>query len=341
MKHNVPEDFGVIVCCYYGDYRLAKGCCASIRHFLGEVPICLIVDGDLSVRSLERAYGVHVIKRKDIRNQDLKGSNVGWGFPKMTAFWESPWKNFLYLDADIVGWGDLLQFANFEDFDMIVDSTAGEHLGESVVNSLYVNTKTISSYFPDFRWQDQSYFCTGAFFAKRDLFSLDEYLELLELRARNPYLFCCGEQGLLNLMVARASKEGRLRVGNAPFQKLVVDYYLNCEKNEMVDRFRVDKILGSVLRTDEGCVLHYAGLKPRLSDTKVYSAPMVHFRRKFYLDLGLSEQVAGTMLYLEELADIPKTFYWRAKRRLQYSLLDWKMKMEGMYNQNKHGDSAP
>ena len=55
------EDFGIIVACCDQDYFMAKACCASIRNFLGDVPICLITDGTFSVRSLEKTYGIHVI----------------------------------------------------------------------------------------------------------------------------------------------------------------------------------------------------------------------------------------------------------------------------------------
>jgi hypothetical protein len=66
------EDFGIIVATYQGDYSFAKGCCASVRYFLGDVPICLIVDGTFSTSSLEKAYAVRIINHNTVTNKFLR-----------------------------------------------------------------------------------------------------------------------------------------------------------------------------------------------------------------------------------------------------------------------------
>jgi hypothetical protein len=129
------EDFGIIVACCFQDYLFAKGCCASIRHFLGDVPIALIVDGTFSVSSLEKAYGVQVINRNTISNEVLKNRSFGWGKTKMIAFWESPWKHFLVLDADTNVWGNVLRYADFEQFDVIIDKASYGYSDEKFLNS--------------------------------------------------------------------------------------------------------------------------------------------------------------------------------------------------------------
>ena len=50
MKYNENslKDVAIYVCCYAGDYHLAKILCESIRYFCGQVPIFLIKDGDFS-----------------------------------------------------------------------------------------------------------------------------------------------------------------------------------------------------------------------------------------------------------------------------------------------------
>jgi hypothetical protein len=104
----------------YQDYSFAKGCCASVRYFLGDVPIALIVDGTFSVSSLEEAYQVQVINHHTISNEILKKRSFGWGKTKMIAFWESPWQHFLYLDADTNVWGNVLKYQNFDQFDVLL-----------------------------------------------------------------------------------------------------------------------------------------------------------------------------------------------------------------------------
>ncbi|WP_434222373.1 hypothetical protein ACOKW7_03225 [Limnospira platensis CENA597] len=99
------QDFGIIIACCFKDYHFAAGCCASIRYFGGDVPICLIVDGDFNTTSLEKTYGVKIINQKTVKHPFLKENSFGWGLTKMIAFWESPWQNFLFLDADTIIWG--------------------------------------------------------------------------------------------------------------------------------------------------------------------------------------------------------------------------------------------
>ncbi len=270
------EDFGVIIATYKGDYSFAKGCCASVRYFLGDVPICLILDGTFPVQPLEKAYGVRVINRSNVAHKVLAEKSFGWGLTKMIAFWESPWKNFLYLDADTVVWGDILKFANFKDFDIIVDKPCYNY-SDDEISQWFFNTEKIKTYFPGFNWQNRPYFCSGTFFAKRDIFSVDEYLELLELQTTEPKLFYPGEQGFLNLMIFRAADEGRIRLGHEDMQLIVSDFPLE----QLRKRFPIEKT-GPVSK--ESTVIHWSGKKPFLSRSQVFSSPMNFFRRKFLQD---------------------------------------------------------
>lgn len=282
------EDFGVILACYDKDYSFAKGCCASIRYFLGDVPICLIVDGTFSVSHLEKTYGVHALYRHQVANKHLRQKSFGWGLTKMVAFWESPWQNFLYVDADTVVWGNLLKYANFKDFDIIIDRPCYDY-SDAEVSQWFFNVQGIKQYFPNFRWQNRPYVCTGVYFAKRDLFSLEEYLDLLELQANKPNLFYPGEQGLLNLMIFRAADEGRIRLGQEDIQVIVPDF----PQDQLKQRFPIEKT-GPVCNKDEvATVIHWCGTKPFLSRTKVYAEPMNFFRRKFLRDAFNSTGLAA------------------------------------------------
>ena len=172
------KDFGVIIACYHRDYSFAKGCCASIRYFLGDVPICMIVDGIFSLAELQKTYDVRIINRLDVIDDRLREKSFGFGVTKMIAFWESPWENFLYLDADAVAWGNLLKYANFKDFDLIIDRPNYEYSEESI-GTWFFDVPKIEEYFPTFNWRNRPYVCSGVFFAKRNLFSINEYLEML------------------------------------------------------------------------------------------------------------------------------------------------------------------
>lgn len=308
------EDFGVIVACCDQDYLFAKGCCASIRHFLGDVPICLLIDGTFSVSSLEKAYGVRVINHLNVTNPILKQRSFGWGKTKMIAFWESPWSNFLMLDADTIVWGNILKFANFQDFDVIIDKPCYEYSDETVCEYFF-DIPGVEKHFPNFDWQKHrnDYFCTGAFFAKRGIFSLDEYIEILNFNAQHPGLFKYGEMGFLNFMIFRAVEEGRIRWNKEDWQLLVPDF----DQGDLKKRFPVDE-KGPAVQGEDATVIHWCGPKPVLSSSKVYSEPMSFCRRKYLLDVeGTTGLAADVSLTVEDIQRELYVFKNKLRRKLK------------------------
>lgn len=286
------EDFGVIVACCDQDYLFAKGCCASIRHFLGDVPICLLVDGTFSVSDLEKAYNVRVINHLNVKHQVLRQRSFGWGKTKMVAFWESPWQNFLVLDADTIVWGNLLKFANFEKFDFIIDRPCYEYSDEAVAE-FFFDLPGIEQHYPNFPWQKyrNNYFCTGCFFAKRDVFNLDDYIAILDFVEKYPKVFKYGEMGFLNFMIFRGVNEGKIRLGQEDWQFLVPDFPLEA----LQKRFPMTAA-GPEVQGEDATVIHWCGPKPMLASSQVYAEPMSFCRRKFQQDAwgksGLSAELS-------------------------------------------------
>jgi len=305
------EDFGIIIACCHQDYLFAKGCCASIRHFLGEVPICLIVDGTFSVSDLEKTYGVHVINHLNVKHEVLRQRSFGWGVTKMIAFWESPWKNFLFLDADTIVWGNILKFANFKDYDIIIDKPRYGYSDEMVCK-FFFEIAEIEKYFSDFNWQSHrnDYFCTGTFFGTRDIFSLEEYISILDFTKKHPGIFKYGEMGFLNFMIFRAVDAGKVRLGQVDMQLIVPDF----DQKELRKRFPVDST-GPVVQGEDAAVIHWCGPKPTVSTSKAYADPMSFCRRKFLRDSqGLTGLGTEMALRREDLQrDI--SFYNKKVRR--------------------------
>lgn len=280
MTRDWIHDFGIILACCDQDYMFAKGCCASIRHFLGEIPICLIIDGSFAATELEKAYGVRIINRDMVANADLRARSFGWGLTKMVAFWESPWQHFLFLDADTNVWGNLLRFADFENFEVVTDKPRHEHSDEDI--SLYFfDTTEINQVFPDFDWRKHrhKYFCTGTFFATKGIFSLQDYLSILDLKQQRPNLFKFGEMGLLNFMLCQAEEAGKIRTKQETMQLIVPDF----DQQVLKTRFPVDEN-GSPIHQGEDVVIHWCGPKPSSITQQAYAAPMSFHRRKFIDD---------------------------------------------------------
>lgn len=293
------NDFGIIVACAKHDYRLAKGTCASIRHFLGDVPICLLVDGDFPVNDIEQAYGVRPLHRRNVANPELRRRSFGWGLTKMVSFWESPWEHFLFLDADTVVWGDVLKHTEPCAYDLVTSRQETAH-SEADVNKWFFDVRWMEQHFPDFQWRRHAadYFCTGTFFARRNVFPLAEYLEMLDLCAAYPGCFFPGEMGLLNFMIFRALDKGRIQVAQRDMQFLV----RNFPKAEARRRFPISES-GPICAPGAGTVIHWCGWeKPHSFDRAIYSEPMNFFRRKFLRDSRrLDELVAGCVMQLEDM----------------------------------------
>lgn len=306
------EDFGIIIACCYQDYLFAKGCCASIRHFLGDVPICLIVDGTFSVRSLEKAYNVRVLNHHSVTNEVLRTRSFGWGKTKMIAFWESPWQHFLVLDADTNVWGNVLKYADFSKFDVIIDKPLYSH-PDRFVSEFFFDIAGIEKHFPSFNWRahQSDYFCTGTFFGTKDIFSLDEYINILNFNEKNPGLFKYGEMGFLNFMLFRAADEGRIRLGQATMQLIVPDF----EQEELKKRFPVEKT-GPVMPEKEAIVIHWCKVKPLLSATQAHSEPMSFCRRQFLKkERGLTGAFADFWLALEDYYSVLNVYKNKLIRR--------------------------
>ncbi|WP_121971342.1 hypothetical protein [Leptolyngbya sp. BC1307] len=288
------SDFGIILACYQRDYSFVKGCCASIRYFLGEVPLCLIVDGSFSTEDLQKTYGVQTIYRSQVSQAVLRDKKYT-SSTKMIAFWESPWENFLYLDADMVVWGDLLKFSDFESYDMVVDRHTHIH-SEAETKKWFFDGDRLETFFPDYQWRERPYFCTGIFFAKRGLFSLKEYERLINLKLSHPKLFYGMDQGLLNLMIFRAADQEKIRLGFDNLQIIVPDFSV-----EYLGKTYLVKDSGPNLGDAAPIAIHWSGEKPFASRSSVYSKPMSFFRHKFLEDAGSKNQLINqAKLQLED-----------------------------------------
>lgn len=311
------KDFGIIVACYQKDYRFAKGCCASIRYFLGDVPICLLVDGSFSVAEVEKAYDVNVIYRNDVTNQVLKNRSFGYGITKMVAFWESPFQHFLYMDADTIAWGNILKYANFEDFDFVIDRTQPSYLNDRGINKSFFDTEKLEKHFPNFNWQKYryNYFIAGVFFGKKDIFELAEYVKILDFCEKYPGVFKFGDQGLLNFMIFQGVEQGRFRVKNEHLQTFGSSFIDN---PQLKQRFSLESNT-PILRGDDASIIHWAGgiNSPLLARTEVYNQPMTFFRQKCLDDYtDINGIRAAISLQAEDF--LPNLTVYRQKLKKQF-----------------------
>ena len=279
----MPDDFGVVVTCCSGDYILAKGCCASVRYFMGDVPLCLLIDGEFPLDGLPELYGAKTIKKENVRDPFLRNRSYGWGITKLISCWESPFEHFLLLDADTIVFGDVRKFATYDNYDVILN----DHgiWAEDLISRWFFNVERIKTFFPNFAPMSNRYANSGVMFVKRGLFTIKEYQEMLDFVRAHPDVFFPGEQGFLNFMLFRAQEEGRIRVGNAFIQYLVSDHEIEEAKA------KYDITNGTPVMNNDPTVLHWCGSKPLLrANIPAYTEPMTFFRKQFLSDTGIKSE---------------------------------------------------
>jgi Mannosyltransferase putative len=310
----MPEDFGIIIACCARDYIFAKGCCASIRHSMGDIPIALIVDGNFSTKSLEDAYQVRVINQHNIASDFLRKKSFGFGLTKMIAFWESPWQHFLYLDSDTIAWGNILNFANYGQFDVISDQPAYESTDQDI-STYYFDVERIGNHFPDFDWTKhrKDFFCTGVFFGTRGIFSIEDYRRILDICMQDPRVFKMGEQGFLNLMLFQAADQGKIRIGQAPLQFLVPDFSSDAAQK----MFPLDAQTGPI-HQGRDIIIHWCGVNKPISTTSmVYARPMTFYRHHFLsISSKSTGKMAGFSLKIEDLFHYVHLYKGKFRRKI-------------------------
>ena len=262
--------FGVVIPAKQEHLHWVRGTCASVWHFMEGTPICVILDGELVPDDLARAPGVSVIRRDELEPPVLR-STFGSLRAKNAALWAAPFERFLLLDADAVVWGDMRKVVDSERFDFVLDD--GGEPARSVMD-----IDAVARVLPEFdaRPHEQRFANNGAYFGRRGVLDLDEYLELMRLSNEHPGMLY-GSQGIFNLMVLRALERGEIRVDRRELQVMTG----RTSREELAQRFAFVDSEPRV--TGDPVVLHWVGSpKPRVRGSETdYFAPMTYFRRRY------------------------------------------------------------
>ena len=122
----IEAEFGVVIAVAPQHLHWAKGTCASVRYFMDDTPIWLLLDGEADTGSLERTYGVNVLRRAEVGHPELVRLSFYSLSTKSAALWLAPFETYLFVDADAVVWGDMRQHADFDHFDFILNTPIGD-----------------------------------------------------------------------------------------------------------------------------------------------------------------------------------------------------------------------
>ena len=314
--NNITDQFGIVTACWKGDYFMVKATCASIRHFLGDIPICVIVDGDFSIQELVDIYGVQPLYLSQLISPELRQRCPGSGRAKLAAIWEGPFEYFLYLDSDAIIWGDVLEYLipyiNQTDFIVMRPPYYG-NLPKEEVKRWFFDVDSILKLNPSFQWQEQPYFCAGVFAARRNCFDLQTYLSLEEIGDKNLDLFQFWDQGILNYMVFSEHQKNNLTYEVLDLQIVTTDHLK--ERLETEFPCETDRLPANPEKT---AVLHFCGRKPFIHKRKSFSKPFTACRLLHYNNLNgynfLSRFRSKSIVIQEELFFLTSKLIKKLKR---------------------------
>lgn len=276
---SLEQNFGIVIACCKADAHYAQACFHSIRHFLGHVPVCFVVDGDPALLgAIRNDASVSYIDKSKTKDTWLQATAYGWGHTKMVALWEAPFEQFLYLDADTVVWGNVLGLVTNNDYDAIVDQQ--QSYDDAAIDFWFFNTKKITEHFPSFDYAAyrDKYACTGTFFMRRGALPLALYKQTRQLQDADPALFPFGgEMGLWNFMIFYEEQLNGLKRQSLTYQIIPVDH-----TEEEMQREYSPAALGSGKEL-KPAVLHFCGKKAHIFSSSARVAAMNHFRLQYLM----------------------------------------------------------
>lgn len=315
MKLQAP--FGFVTGCHAGDKFLVQATLASMRHYCRDVPICLVVDGDIDVSDLEQEYDLIVLRVLELPLKEMQKLIRGNGRAKLAAMWEGPFEFYVWLDSDAIVWGDFTpQIRTDIDFQVFWSEISIPHDATEIPAWLphyYFDPDKLRRFDPDFSWRGIAYFSSGAFACRRDVITFDKWTKLESWAKETPGLFGdFYEQPMLNYFVHSMTQRGEINMVMSNLQHIWGHHGVDELKQDCVgSNWHFPKHIRRPR------VAHFCGRKPFLFDRKAYSHPFTiarleHHRRR-------SAEVGAWLAVLKEeapvLANKVKRRFWKLVAR--------------------------
>lgn len=307
---EVQAPFGFVTGCHAGDRFMAQATLASMRHFCPAIPICLIVDGDFDVSDLEIQYDLSILRISDLPSEVMRKTIGGNYRAKLAAMWEGPFEFYVWLDSDAIVWGDFTDLVRRNlDFHIFWKEAARQETApaENGFKHFYFDPELLKRYDDQFRWENNTYFCSGTFACRRDAITFEEWLELEDWGRETEGLFAWGEMGMLNYLVHSKAQRDELRIDSSDLQQI----WAHHGRTELQRDCR-----GTWLEWPNNIrrprVAHFCYRKPYLYDLKSYSHPFTIARVDHYRRSGKSQKAAFARVVSEDAMNL----LGRAKQKL-------------------------
>lgn len=309
MKLQAP--FGFVTGCHAGDKFMVQATLASMRHYCPQVPVCLVVDGDIDVSDLEQQYDLIVLRVLELPSKEMQKLMRGNGRAKLAAMWEGPFEFYVWVDSDAIVWGDFTsQIRTDVDFQVFWSEISIPPDATEIPGWLphfYFDPHKLRRFDADFNWRGNAYFSSGAFACRRDVIAFEKWMKVESWGKETPGLFGnFYEQPILNYFVHSMTQRGELNATMSNLQHIGGHHGVDELKQDCVEsRWHFPKHISRPR------VAHFCGRKPFLFDRKAYSHPFTiarleHHRRE-------DSDVGAWLAVLKEEAPILAN---KVKRRL-------------------------
>lgn len=233
---------------YKYDFLYAKICISSIRYWYPDIPIFLIKDmskGKFDTTLVENKLNVSVY--------ETNGKTFGWGFGKFEPLFRNEKEEFLFMDADTVMIGPLLDKVNGLHSEFIVDD---EDLPMEKIINLYYNPEMISDIFDKFEFPGYC-FNTGQWIGTSGILKRSDFDQLVtwnpQPSLKYPNIFKQADQGIFNFVVHQKVSSDNLTVSRMPIMI-------------WPDKGKADYVELDAIRKKEGkypMIIHWAGMKSK------------------------------------------------------------------------------
>lgn len=193
---------------YKGDVRFLRPCVASIRTWYPEIPITIIQDLNGGAYRLDEACAAWNLELYETEVQ-----RFGSGWSRLEPLFHTQPERFLYLDADIVFTGRVID--ELEQYDEEVVLTAQESRPDQIARHWF-DLEKLAAFDPAFVFQGCAY-NVGLFVANAGIVNKEDLEHLIMFseprRALHPEMLLLYESGPLNYVFLKKAQEGKLTIG--------------------------------------------------------------------------------------------------------------------------------
>jgi hypothetical protein len=274
----------MVDCVYINTYRkdfwFARICIASVRYWYPDIPIQLIKDfgaGDFDTSVAERVFNVGIM--------DTGGKSFGWGFGKFEPLFQQRRERFLFLDADTIMLGPVLD-ALPTGTDFVVDL---EDLPEEKLHHLYFDPAKVQPYDPGFVFPGHA-FNTGQWVGTSGLLQRKDFEPHVQWepgpKLTEPRVFKQADQGVFNYVLFRQAQRGKLTIVRHPLMLWPAE-----GRTAQVS-------LGPIAahRGDYPLIMHFAGMKGKSVHGFPHQDILQFYQDQYYQAAGAIAKTKDNLL---------------------------------------------